>query len=133
MMKKLISVNFAGKGLLILLALLTVFHILILIEVLPPDIVWGGQLQESTENITVLELLALIVTLLFMLIAYAKIRSIKVGKPVKLLNIAMWIIFSYFILNIVSNLASAVSFENLVFAPLSVLLALFSLRLAIEI
>ncbi len=130
-MKKLISVKWAGNLLLISFGLLAIFDILILLNILPADIVWGGQIKDSATKL-ILETIALFVTIVFAVIVAAKINYIQVEKFKKAVNIGVWVIFAYLILNTVGNLASGISFENLIFAPITVALAFFALRLAIE-
>ncbi|HUU40852.1 MAG TPA: hypothetical protein VMW42_07925 [Desulfatiglandales bacterium] len=131
-MKKLISPKLAGNVLVMFMALLAVFHVLVLFQVVPSDIVWGGQIKDSSNNLITLEMIALLVTLIFLIIIAAKTGYIRVSKFKKAVNVGVWVIFAYLILNTVGNLASSVSFENLVLAPITLLMALFALRLAIE-
>ena len=44
-MKKLISEKLAGNLLLISLGLLAIFDILIMLNIVPSNIVWGGQIK----------------------------------------------------------------------------------------
>lgn len=53
-MKKLISVKLAGNILLAALGLLLIFHILVLLGAIPPDIVWGGMIQGAQGNLLLL-------------------------------------------------------------------------------
>ena len=131
-MKKLISKKLAGNLLLISLGSLAIFDILILLNVLPSNIVWGGQIKDPAANLIVLELIALVVTFIFAAIVAAKMDYIKTGGFKKAVNIGVWVIFAYFILNTLGNLASGVSFENLIFAPITLALAFCAFRLAIE-
>ena len=131
-MKKLISAKMAGNILLVCLGLLSIFHILVLLRVIPSDIVWGGQIGGSSSNLYMLELISLIVTFVFMAVIVMKVDNIKTGKPKKVISVAVWVIFAYMLLNTIGNLASGVSFENMIFAPISLVLAFFALRLAIE-
>jgi len=131
-MKKLISVKLAGNLLLISLGLLAIFDILIILNVLPSNIVWGGQIKDPAANLIVLELIALVVTFIFAIIIAAKMDYIKAGGFTKAVNIGVWVIFAYLILNTLGNLASGVSFENLIFAPITLVLAFCAFRLAIE-
>jgi hypothetical protein len=130
--KKLVSARLAGNLLLVALGIVLVFHILVLFGVLPADIVWGGRIQGVPENLLVLETIALLVTVLFMLIIAAKSGYIQAGKLSGVVNIGVWLIFAFLILNTLGNLASGVSFENLIAAPITILLALCALRLAVE-
>ena len=131
-MKRLISAKLAGNILLAALGLLFVFHILVVSGVVPADIVWGGQISGAQDNLVILESVALLVTLLFMFVIAVKTGYIRLNKITWLINVGIWLIFVFLILNTLGNLASTVSFENLVFAPVTVILALCALRLALE-
>ncbi len=132
MMKRLISAKVAGNILLVAMGLLLPFHILVLLGVIPADIVWGGMIQGAQANLITLETIALVVTLLFMLIIAAKTGYVQAGKLSGVINIGVWFIFVFLLLNTLGNLASGVSFENLVFAPITIILAICACRLAIE-
>jgi predicted membrane-bound spermidine synthase len=129
-MKKFISAKLAGNILLFSLGLLLVFHILVLLKIVPADIMWSG--QANSGNLIALEIIALVVTLFFGFIIAAKAGSINAGKFVGIVNILVWVIFIFLLLNTLGNLASGVSFENLIFAPITIVLALCAFRLAIE-
>ena len=131
-MNKLISTRLAGNVLLGTLVLLAVFHILVLLRVLPADIVWGGAIQNSTENLFPLEMISLVVTLLFALIIAAKAGFIKAFRFQTAVNVGAWIVFAILLLSMIANFASGVAFENLIFAPIAVVLAFCAYRLAIE-
>ena len=79
-----------------------------------------------------METIALIVTLIFILIIAAKTGLIKTRKFGKLIQVSVWIIFVYFILNTIGNIASGDPVEKWIFAPVTVILTLCALRLAIE-
>jgi len=130
--KKLISVKLAGNILLAALGLLAIFHILVLLGVIPADIVWGGMIQGVPSNLVTLETVALLLTLLFIVIISAKTGYVQAGRLSGVVNIGVWLIFAYLLLNTLGNLASGVSFETLVFAPITIILALCAFRLAIE-
>jgi hypothetical protein len=131
-MKKMISAKLAGNILLTALVLVAVFHILVLLKVIPADIVWGGMIQGAQTNLITLETIALLVTLLFMLIVAAKTGYVQAGKLSGAVNIGVWLIFAFLLLNLLGNLASGVFFENLIAAPVTIILAFCALRLAIE-
>jgi hypothetical protein len=130
--KKLISARLAGNILFAALGLLSIFHILVLLKVIPADIVWGGEIQGVPSNLITLETTALVVTLLFILIIAAKLGYVPAGKLSGAVNIGVWLIFVYLLLNTLGNLASGISFEKLIFAPITIVLALCAFRLAIE-
>lgn len=129
-MKKLISAKLAGNILLFSLGLLLLFHILVLFKIIPADIMWGG--QATSTNIITLEIIAIVVTLFFGFVIAAKTGYINTGKFAVVVNILVWIIFLFLLLNTLGNLASGVSAENFVFAPVTLVLTLCAFRLAIE-
>jgi len=131
-MKTLISARMAGNILLIALGLLTIFHILVLLNVVSPDIVWGGQASNTKVSLLTLEIVALLVTALMAVIIAAKIGYIQAGRFKVAVNIGIWIVVAYLLLNMLGNLASGVSAEGFIFAPITLILALFALRLAIK-
>jgi len=131
-MKKWINAKLAGNILLASLGFLFLFHILVLLRVIPANIVWGGMIQGAETNLVTLEIIALLVTGLFMLIIATKLGYVQAGKLSGMVNIGVWLIFVFLLLNTLGNLASGVSFENLVFAPITIILTFCALRLAIE-
>jgi hypothetical protein len=129
-MKKLISAKLAGNILLVSLGLLLVFHILVLFKLIPADIMWGGQV--TSANIITLEIIAIVVTLFFGFVIAAKTGYVNTGKFAVVVNILVWVIFAFLLLNTLGNLASGVSAENFIFAPITIVLTLCAFRLAIE-
>ena len=131
-MRKLISAKLAGNVLIFIMVLLVVFHVLIILKILPSGFVWGGQAKDSPSNLVTLEIISLVLTLIFIFIIAAKIGYIEEGKLKKVIKIGVWIMFIYFILNIFGNLASSVLIEKMIFTPITILLAILTFRLAIE-
>ena len=131
-MNNLISTRLAGNLLLGSLGLLAVVHILVLFRVIPADIVWGGAIQNSPTSLFPLEMISLLVTLLLAVVIAAKTGYIKVFRFQAIVNIGVWAVFAILLLSTVGNFASGVAFENLIFAPIAVVLAFCAFRLAIE-
>ena len=131
-MSRLISTKLAGNLLLGSLGLLAVFHILVLLQVIPADIVWGGAIQDSPTSLYPLEIISLLVTLLLAVVIAAKAGYIKAIRFQAAVNIGVWAVLAILLLSLVANFASGVAFENLIFAPIAVLLAFCAYRLAIE-
>jgi len=131
-MKKIMKADLAGKIILGAFGLLLVLHILIIAQIVPADFVWGGQIEADGSNLMQLEVVAITLTLFFAGIVAAKIRSIQANNPNKLITIGMWVVFAYLVLNTLGNFASGVSAETLFFGPLTIVMALCALRLAIE-
>jgi hypothetical protein len=130
-MKKLISVETTGNLLLVLFGLLVVFHILVLFNLLPSNIVWGGRAGSSSSPRALLTV-SLILNILFAVVVAAKVGYIDVSSLRRLIDILLWIIFAYLLLNTVGNLASSSSLERFLFTPITIVAALLVLRLVIE-
>ena len=113
------------------LGALEVFHILILLSVLPGNMAWGGR-TETTGTLIFLEVIAFIVTLLFAAIIAAKAGYLGSRRAKKLVSVAIWFVFGYFVLNIIGNLASTSPLERAVFTPVSMIFALLALKLALN-
>jgi hypothetical protein len=79
-----------------------------------------------------LEIFALIVAIAFAIIVAVKMDYLRLGKFKKAAGAGAWVIFVYLLLITVGNFASGASSENLVFAPITVLLVVCAFRLAIE-
>ncbi len=130
-MRKIMSAKFAGNLLVILNLLLMIFHLLIMFKIISYDFIWGGRISDE-KSLFVLESIAIGITLLFILIVLLKIEVIKIRKYKNIVNIAVWIMFVYFTLNILGNIASNATIEKLIFIPISILFSILTLRLAIE-
>ena len=130
-MKNLISFKLAGNLVVTIIVLLIIFHILLLLGIVSSDIVWGGKAADKATIIK-LEIFSLVTSLIFLIVICAKLRQSINMKFRKVTNIAVWIIFGYFLFNIVGNLVSEVTLEKLIFTPITIILSLLLFRLAIE-
>jgi len=131
-MRNWISAKLAGNTLLISLILLSIFHILVLTKIVPSNIVWGGRSSNSASNIIALELIALLVTLIFILIVALKAGYLKISKLKKVATVGIWIMAGFFLLNMAGNLSSPSLVEKMVFGPLTLIMAVLAFRLALE-
>lgn len=134
-MKKLISFKFAARFNTIVFALLSVFHLAIIIGITafdyaPIDYLWGGKMETASQLLTfeVMSLATSVVALIFTMI-----RAGFIGAPrlLRLTQFIMWMLFVLFLLNTLGNILAETVFEK-TFAIITALLSLFSLRLALE-
>ena len=120
-----------GNGLIGIFILLLLMHLLVLLRIIPYEILWGGQVT-TVSAMMQYELLAVAILLIFLFIVACKTGYIKTRRK-RLVNVGMWVIVIYFILNTVGNLASGVTLEKLIFTPISIIIAGFALILALKI
>lgn len=131
-MRKL-DFKLAANILLGIMALFELLHVLIIVGIVPSSIVWGGRMDASGSSVVLLEGIAFVVMLLFMLIIAIKAGYIKTGKILKrIVDIAVWVLFVYFLLNTVGNLTAHSFVEQWVFGPVTIIMAVLTFRLAIE-
>jgi len=130
-MRRLISTRTSGNVLLALFALLAAFHIVLLFNLLPSSIVWGGR-AGSSSALPGLLTISLIFNFLFAIAVAVKIGYIKVAKDSRVINSLLWLIFAYLLLNTAGNFLSNSSFEKLLFTPITIVAAFLVFRLAIE-
>jgi hypothetical protein len=129
-MKKLMTGKTAAIILIISLFFLMIFHLLVAIGILPNDIVWGGTLE--SDSVRTYEMVSFIITGVLLFFTFVKAGYIKNPFLQKLANIIIWIMVVFFGFMVLGNLVSKTMTEKLIFIPLSIILFVTSLRLAIE-
>ncbi|MBK9509035.1 MAG: hypothetical protein IPP61_15565 [Cytophagaceae bacterium] len=120
---KLISQKQALNIMLGLLSGVMVFHILVLTEVIPYNIVWAGKLH-SVQEMRVFESVSMTILVINILIFLLKAGYIKHKISEKILN---WIIGFYallFFVNTIGNLFAQTAFEKYFFTPLTLVSAI---------
>lgn len=130
-MKKRISTQRAGQVLTALLVALVIFHLLLLTGIVPYDMVWGGRLN-SAEEMQQFELMSIVINAIMILFVVLRMGWLKMPVSNLIPRIAMWLMVVLFAFNTLGNILSQNEFEKLVFTPLTLILALLSLRLALR-
>jgi len=91
--------------------LATIFHLLILVRVIPYEITWGGKLK-TDEEMYVFETISIIINLFFVFILLQKGNFIKPYFSKKIISITLWIFFTVFVLNTIGNIFADTTFEK---------------------
>ncbi len=130
-MKRIIPIRIALVGLFLLLSLFSVFHVLVLTGVIPYTIVWGGKMQAPAQ-MQLMEGISLGIMLALLTVVGSRAEIIPLKLPARAFKIVFWAMFVLFLLNTLGNLASVNDFERFAFPPVTLLMAIFSLRIAIE-
>ena len=129
MIKKL-SIRFSANVILIVLFFLTMYHLVILMGLIPYDAVWGGRLETRSQMLN-FELPSLVVNLLTLFIISIKGSYLKIKIPALIVTIFLWILTVLFAINTVGNIFSNSLLETMIFTPLTLVLTILCLRLAI--
>ncbi len=114
----------------IMISLLTMlFHVLVLVKIIPSDMVWGGRLQSESEMYT-FELVSLALNMFFLSVILVKSKILKFKIPDKIITVILWLMFALFLINTAGNLLSNNQLEKIIFTPITILLSIFSFILA---
>jgi hypothetical protein len=119
----------AQFGSLIIYSLSIVFHLLVLTKIIPYKMVWGGRLKSDTDMYK-FEAVSLMVNLLFLFVLLVQSNYVALSIPSNILTYAFWGMAALFLLNTAGNLLSKNRMEQMIFTPITILLTLFSVVLA---
>lgn len=89
----------------------TIFHLLILVKVIPYEITWGGRLKNDNE-MYVFEIISITINSFFIYVLLQKGNSVKRVFGDKKLSVILWIFFAIFMLNSIGNLFAETTFER---------------------
>ena len=95
-----------------LIITVTIFHLFIIIKVIPYEITWGGRLQNDSE-MYVFETISLAINLFLGLILLIKGNYIKQVIPLRVVDLILWVFFILFGLNTIGNIFAETNFEKL--------------------
>jgi hypothetical protein len=88
-----------------------IFHLLIMIGVIPYALTWGGRL-ESTKEMLVFETISIVINLFFLHTLLQKGSYIRTTYNKKIIRIILWVFFILFILNTAGNIQAITTFEK---------------------
>ncbi len=110
-------------------SIIIVFHILVLLQIIPYTIVWGGKLQ-SKEDMYRFEIVSTLLNMLMLLNVLFYTQILKSNLKEKIFRYGLWVMFSLFVLNTIGNLFAENLIEKAIFTPLTFILAVLCLHLA---
>jgi hypothetical protein len=110
-----------------------VFHLLVLVGVVPYSIVWGGRINSTTE-LVIFEIFSISVMVIVIAViankgGYLSSNSLWLKQ---LSTLLLWLLVILFALNTIGNLFAKSLFETIVFTPLTLASAIFCARIALE-
>jgi len=128
-MRRSLSPQYAARIIIGLLLAMAALHVLILCEVVPWTVVWGGRL-ETVVQMRLFESIALVVTLFAGWLAAVGGGLRPTTLPTRARKPLLWAMSAYLLLNTLGNLFSHHAVERYAFTPLALLLALLYAHLA---
>jgi hypothetical protein len=123
-------ISIAQLGLLILLSLFLILHFIILIKLIPYNLVWGGRLKSDKEMVR-FEIFSILINSLFVIVILMQMSFLTIDIPKKVITYSLWLMTGLFLLNTLGNALSKNKLEKRLFTPVTILLAIFSLTLAL--
>jgi hypothetical protein len=101
----------AIKTMLFLLVAVVLFHLSIVLKIVPYEITWGGRLKNDSE-MYVFESISILINLLLITILLIKGKYLRELVSMKIVDIALWIFFVLFGLNTIGNIFAETNFEK---------------------
>jgi hypothetical protein len=130
-MKHYLTEQTATRSLFVILSLVSLFHLCVITELIPYEIVWGGRLTNHSEML-VFETVSIIINSIMLITVSIKGKYLKFHINSTVMKIIFWFMFVTFLLNTVGNIFSLNQFEKFFFTPLTLILSILCLRLAIS-
>lgn len=130
-MLKKIPFLFAVKTVLLIVGFTLVFHILVLSQIIPYNIVWGARIQNK-QQMFVFEAVSLSLNFFMLFLVLVKGGYITWQINHTVVKTFLWVFSALFALNTLGNLASNNVLETVIFTPLTLLLSMLFVRLALE-
>jgi hypothetical protein len=127
-MNRLLMIKTATFTLITAFSLTIIFHLLVVVQVIPYTIVWGGRL-ENPSQMYVFEMVSLSLNAVFLGGILVKVGILKANVSKRLIHSLLWVMLVVFLLNTVGNLFSTSFLETLIFTPITLLLTFCSLVL----
>ena len=101
----------AIKIMLLIVSVITIFHLCILLKIIPYEITWGGRLKNDTE-MYMFEGISILVNLVLGLTLLIKGKYVKQLISLKIVNVILWIFLILFALNTIGNMLAETTFEK---------------------
>lgn len=91
--------------------LVLLFHLLILVRVIPYEITWGGRLK-SVEDMYVFEAVSILINLFYMFLLLQKAAYMRYIIGAKTVTLLLWAFFLLYALNTIGNAVAKTNFEK---------------------
>ncbi len=88
-----------------------VFHLLIMVKVIPYTITWGGKLKTDSE-MYVFESVSILINLFFIYLVLQRVGIVPTVFGIKVVTVLLWIFFGLFALNTVGNIFAVTTLER---------------------
>ncbi|MBI3220535.1 MAG: hypothetical protein HYZ44_13560 [Bacteroidetes bacterium] len=100
-----------GKILIGISLLVLVFHLLIVVKVIPYQITWGGKLKTDSDMYA-FEAASILINLFFVYLVLHQIGYVRPRLGQRAVTILLWIFFGLFVLNTIGNIFAVTQLER---------------------
>ena len=121
-----------AAGFTVLLVILAVFQLALIAGAPLGRFAWGGQNTRLPSKLRIGSAVSVLVYGLFVYIALARVGTIETPAPGLAIVIAMWVVTAYLFLSVLPNLASKSRPEKLLMVPVSAVIAVLALGIALS-
>ena len=94
-----------------LVGAIMLFHLSIILKIVPYEITWGGRLKNDSE-MYVFEMISIIINMILGLALLIRGNYLKQIVPIKIVTITLWIFLILFGLNTIGNVLAKTNFEK---------------------
>ena len=122
--------NISQTGLMILLILSLLFHMLVILKIVPYKYVWGSRLKSDREMYR-FEIISLVINAFLLLVVLVQANYLGIDISKNVLKTILWIMAGLFLLNTFGNIISKNKTEKYVFTPITFIMCIFSVILAV--
>ena len=122
--------TFAQYGLIFTLSGFLIFHFLVLFKIIPYSTVWGSRLKSDKEMYR-FEIVSILLNSFFLIMLFVHSNILTISFSEIIMKIFFWTMSVIFTINTLGNMVSKNKLEKLLFTPLTILLTIFSLILAL--
>lgn len=114
----------SSKIIICILSFIILFHLLVLIGIIPPNMVWGGQLEQDPSPLITLEIISISMNLFIVVVTAMRAGFIRRLLSPKVIRFFMWAFSILFTVNTIGNFLSDNDLEKIIFTPLTIALAI---------
>lgn len=105
------------------------YHLAIIFQIVPFEFVWGGRLTTEKEMYQ-FESVSLLLNILFLTISIILLRDSSKRKKT-IVKVIFYLFTVLFLMNTIGNMVAISAFEKYLFTPVTFIMALLCLRIAI--
>lgn len=107
----MISSKISANILIALISLVILFHISVIVKLIPFEIVWGGQITNEQE-MYIFEVVSILINALLLLTILTKVNYITLSIPLKVVDVILWLFVWLFLINTIGNLFAETYLEK---------------------